>query len=190
VGLGLAKMISFNQELTAIYDDLGISTEMLNGYKLPFQEEATLSNLEITALDHVGRPLILEKIAAAAWKAMVEASKKDGITLMPVSGFRSYRYQAEVIKNKLLNGIPLDTILQENALPGFSEHHTGRAVDLANLDGKLDFSFEESAAFRWLQLNGGKFGFQLSYSKSNAMGISYEPWHWCFSSTGQCPDTP
>ena len=47
--------------------------------------------------------------------------------LLIVSGFRSIEYQASLIRKKLNAGQSVSEILQVNAAPGFSEHHTGRA---------------------------------------------------------------
>jgi len=44
----------------------------------------------------------------------------------------------------------------------------------------LDKSFDETAAFSWLQSNAMQFGFELSYPPSNLFGFEYEPWHWCY----------
>jgi D-alanyl-D-alanine carboxypeptidase len=69
-----------------------------------------------------------------------------------------------------------------NAIPGFSEHHTGRALDLHAGDGKpLETTFENHPAFAWLCDNAAEFNFHLSYPRNNPSGIDYEPWHWCFA---------
>ncbi|MBT8145423.1 MAG: D-alanyl-D-alanine carboxypeptidase family protein, partial [Gammaproteobacteria bacterium] len=63
----------------------------------------------------------------------------------------------------------------------FSEHHTGRALDL-NTDGcaVLQEEFENTSAFQWLMAEAQSFGFILSYPRDNPWGIVYEPWHWCY----------
>ena len=63
--------------------------------------------------------------------------------------------------------------------PGFSEHHSGRALDLGTpgCDG-LSEDFEATQAFEWLSESASRFGFVLSYPHDNAWGFSYEPWHW------------
>ena len=65
------------------------------------------------------------------------------------------------------------------AAPGFSEHHTGRALDIGT-PGFVDLeeNFETTAAFAWLQVHAEEFGFTLSYPKGGTRGIGYEPWHW------------
>lgn len=75
----------------------------------------------------------------------------------------------------------MEDILRVNAAPGFSEHHTGRAIDIGTVDSPvLEEEFENTSAYRWLQANAQRFGFQLSYPRGNAAGIIFEPWHWCY----------
>ena len=84
-----------------------------------------------------------------------------------------------MFRRKLAAGHPIETILKVNAAPGFSEHHTGRAVDVATPGTRpLIVDFEKSAAFTWLTLNAGRFGFAMPYGRDNAFGFDYEPWHW------------
>ena len=66
-----------------------------------------------------------------------------------------------------------------SAAPGYSEHHTGRAVDIATPGSRpLTEEFEDSAAFHWLNENAADFGFSMSYPRDNRYGFIYEPWHW------------
>jgi len=98
-----------------------------------------------------------------------------------VSAFRSVDRQVEIVREKLAEGASIDEILSASAPPGFSEHHTGRAVDITS-DGAapLEIEFEQTPAFRWLSKNAARFGFVLSYPAGNPYGYDYEPWHWCF----------
>jgi D-alanyl-D-alanine carboxypeptidase len=73
-------------------------------------------------------------------------------------------------------------VLSVTAPPGYSEHHTGRAVDVATPGSPvLETTFEQTRAFSWLQKHANNFGFYLSFPQGNASGYQYEPWHWCFS---------
>jgi len=129
----------------------------------------------------VGRMQRLTPAAAEHWAAMTAAAATDGVTLLIVSGFRSVDYQATLIRNKISAGQRIEDILKVNTAPGFSEHHTGRAVDIATPGSRpLTEDFETTAAFAWLQAKAAEFGFGMSYPKNNPWGISYEPWHWCF----------
>ena len=170
-----------NLLLKSIYNELNITEDILANYKLPFCEEASLKNLEVVDIDHEGRPFILTKEAGVAWKKMCEAAKSDGVILRPYSGFRSYVYQKNLLERKLNSGRELQEILLENAIPGFSEHHTGRAVDVIDDEPHLEIQFEKTAAFTWLTKNAHRFQFSMTYPRENTTGITYEPWHWCYN---------
>ena len=69
-----------------------------------------------------------------------------------------------------------------NAAPGYSEQHSGRAVDLGTMGcDALSEEFENTKVYQWLVKNAGGFGFYLSYPRDNPYGIDFEPWHWCYS---------
>ena len=66
-----------------------------------------------------------------------------------------------------------------NAAPGYSQHHTGCAVDIATPGSRpLTEEFEESEAFAWLGNRAAEFGFSMTYPRDNPQGFIYEPWHW------------
>ena len=114
---------------------------------------------------------------------MQARAAEEGMHLLIVSGYRSVEYQARLIRKKINAGQSVSEILGVNAAPGHSEHHTGRAVDIATPGSRpLTEEFEESDAFRWLQEHGGTFGFSMSYPRNNPAGFIYEPWHWAQSS--------
>lgn len=119
--------------------------------------------------------------AARAWRRMREQAARDGMELQVVSAFRSAEYQLGILQRKLQRGLAMDAILQVSAAPGFSEHHSGRALDLTTPGyAALEEEFEQSPAFAWLQRHAATFGFSLSYPRGNPHQISYEPWHWCW----------
>jgi len=133
-----------------------------------------------------GRELKLAPEAAAAWARLKGAAEEDHIELLLISGFRSYAHQRSIIERKLAAGDTLESILKVNAAPGFSEHHTGRAVDIGTPGcPPLSEDFERTAAFGWLSRNAGPHGFRLSYPRQNPHGVIYEPWHWLFQTTTQ-----
>lgn len=136
--------------------------------------------LRLVGCDVFGRDGLLAPDAAVAWEALRETAEKDGAPLLLLSGFRSFARQEEILRRKLAAGQPWGDILAVSAYPGFSEHHTGRAVDIgAPGYVHLTEDFERSPQFAWLIANARRFGFALSYPKGNRYGIAYEPWHWC-----------
>jgi D-alanyl-D-alanine carboxypeptidase len=117
--------------------------------------------------------------AAVAWQAMSRAAEADGIELQLVSAYRSVEYQEGIVRRKLGQGQEIGEILRVSAAPGYSEHHTGYAVDLATPGcAVLEEEFERSDAFDWLQSSASSFGFRLSFPRDNPHGVAYEPWHW------------
>ena len=127
----------------------------------------------------IGRIQRLTPAAAGRWRAMVKTAAVDGVTLLLVSGFRSVDYQAGLIRKKIEAGQGIEQILAVNAAPGFSEHHTGKAVDIATPGSRpLTEDFESSEAFEWLGRRAAEFGFSMTYPRDNPWGFIYEPWHW------------
>lgn len=108
------------------------------------------------------------------------AAESDGARLLLLSGFRSIARQTEIVRRKIEAGKSLEEVLRTSAYPGFSEHHTGRAIDLGSPDCEhLSEAFEATREFHWLTRHASRFGFFLSYPRHNPAGIAYEPWHWC-----------
>ena len=166
-------------EVRALCGELGITHEWLKARGLPFHVEAR--HLTPVGLGSDGRDKLLHRPAARAWLAMRTAAAKDGIELQLVSAFRSYAFQAALIRSKLQRGLALDAVLCINAPPGYSEHHSGHAVDIGSADcGPLEEAFEQTSAFAWLSQYAASYGFAMSYPRGNAQGFLYEPWHWCW----------
>ena len=163
--------------LRELHQELGIQADYGRETGQPVFDEA--SDLVEVGPNLVGRMQRLTPDAARQWAEMVAASAADEIALMIVSGFRSVDYQATLIRNKIDAGQAIADILEVNAAPGFSEHHTGKAVDIATPGSRpLTEEFENTEAFRWLQDEAARFGFSMTYPRDNPWGIIYEPWHW------------
>jgi D-alanyl-D-alanine carboxypeptidase len=132
--------------------------------------------------DRYRRPLWLHPQATRAWTHLREAALRDDVVLEAISGYRSHDYQLGIFERKLARGLTVDEILTVNAAPGYSEHHSGLALDIGAPDEPpAEESFERTAAFAWLRENAGDYGFVMSYPRDNPYGIVYEPWHWAFS---------
>jgi len=166
-------------KVKASHAALGIPADFVQSCKLPLCQEPP--ELVPTEPDYYQRPQNLTPAAFAAWQSMKQAAADSGVEIFLISAFRSVQYQHDLILAKLQKGQELAEILTVNAAPGFSEHHTGRAVDLGTSGcPALVEEFENTVAFQWLTTHAGRFGFVLSYPRDNVSGISYEPWHWCF----------
>ncbi len=144
--------------------------------------EANDQELSYAGKDFYDRELYLELNTLDALKRMVSMANADNVELYIVSGFRSYQYQQSIIDRKLAEGQSLEQIIKVSALPGQSEHHTGRAIDFTTKNETivLTENFEKTKAFEWLTNNANKFGFFMSFPRNNKYGFIYEPWHWCY----------
>jgi zinc D-Ala-D-Ala carboxypeptidase len=143
--------------------------------------EAAASDLQAISSD--GR-IKLRKAAAQKFQAMTAAARAQGVILVPISGFRSVSEQQQLFfEVKAQRNQRATERATVSAPPGYSEHHTGYAIDIG--DGRvpatnLSPNFENTAAFKWLQANAARYSFEISFPKNNAQGVTYEPWHWRF----------
>ena len=169
--------------LRELHKELGIPEDYgLDGGPPAFAEATDLVEI---GPNLVGRTQRLTPRAADRWQSMVRAAAADGVMLLIVSGFRSVDYQARLIRKKINAGQAIGEILEVNAAPGFSEHHTGQAVDIATPGSRpLTEDFENTEAFRWLGKNAEKFGFSMTYQRDDPWGFIYEPWHWSMKEAG------
>jgi len=174
------------ERIRAVHRELGIPPDYATARGLALQIEATL----LVAAGHTpdGRALQLTPETWATWQQLRTTAAGEGVSLLLFSGFRGVARQTEIIRRKLSAGQRIEDILRVNAAPGYSEHHTGRAVDIGTPDTPpLEESFAGTAAFRWLEAHASHFGFQLSYPRNNAQGIAFEPWHWCCAASCVSP---
>lgn len=124
----------------------------------------------------------LRKPAAQAFQEMVAAAQREGVVLVPLSGFRSLNDQDYLFFGKKAErGQVAQERAKVSAPPGYSEHHTGYAIDVG--DGNvpatnLSESFENTPAYQWLKANAAFHSFEISFPKGNKQGVNYEPWHW------------
>ena len=133
-----------------------------------------------------GSGVYLDYRVAPYYQKMYDAAKKDGVTLTPNSGYRSYETQKNNFNNKInlyvSQGYDKVTATQNAARiilpPGTSEHNAGFAMDI----GWVTEDFEYSSAYAWLDAHAHDYGFILRYPKAEdkqaITEIIYEPWHW------------
>lgn len=162
-----------------MHESLGIPDGYGTSRHLPLQLEA--KKLVSIGSDIYQRDQRMIPAAALAWQSMRRSAAAANIKLQVVSAYRSVDYQQGIISRKLDKGLQMDEILKVSAAPGFSEHHSGRAVDVTTPDYPvLEEEFEHSAAFSWLTESAAEFDFQMSFTRDNPHGVAYEPWHWAW----------
>lgn len=124
-----------------------------------------------------------------AMKEMIAAAKKDDISLIVCSGYRTYEYQETLFNKK--KKFYLDKKFTDEqatiaaakvvAKPGTSEHQTGLAADIVTKSYQaLDEGFADTKAYKWLNDHAAEYGFILRYPKADTAitGVIYEPWHY------------
>lgn len=114
---------------------------------------------------HNGRPFKLKVVdigwaevevkTARAFEKLRGAAANDGIELVIWSGFRTYERQAELYKRWRAGEGNLA------AKPGYSNHQSGRALDLM---------VDDEQVYNWLVKNARRYGFMRT--------VKGEPWHW------------
>lgn len=117
--------------------------------------------------------------AAAAFSALVEALwAEEGLHLLNVSPYRSYAKQKRLYSSYCEKDGAAKAD-RYSARPGYSEHQTGLALDVAAPGGTLG-GFRQTAQFRWMKDNAHRFGFILRYGEGMEYitGYKYEPWHY------------
>ena len=121
------------------------------------------------------------KIVEEVYDAFIEMyneAKKEDLSIIITSGFRTYDLQKELYEEyqDYYGEKEADRIA---ARPGFSEHQTGLCIDVMNYTSTME-DFESTDEFRWMQENAYKYGFILRYPKDKEYitGYDYESWHY------------
>lgn len=160
-------------------DRLGIPENYGIVHRMPLVRETR--DLVDAGRDIFGREQRLSSAAADAWVQMRSAASNAGVDLQLVSAYRSMAYQSNLLRKKLDEGQDMRRILRVSAPPGYSEHHSGRAIDLTSQGCKpLEEDFARTKAYDWLKSNARFFGFRESYPRNNRHQIAWEPWHWYY----------
>lgn len=98
----------------------------------------------------------------------------QGLNIWLSSGFRSYDYQNQIYNNYVARDgqAAADTY---SARPGHSEHQSGLAIDV----NQIDDSFIGTPEAIWLENHCHEYGFILRYpqGKQDITGYKYESWH-------------
>jgi len=147
--------------------------------------EAPINSLRSIGRSYDGYEVRMRASAAKSYIEMTAAARASGVDLVPISAFRTKDEQRKLFFDIKANR---NQTAAERALvsapPGYSEHHTGYAVDIGdrnNPSTQLSPSFDKTEAFKWLEQNAAKYSFEMSFPPSNKQGVMYEPWHWRFT---------
>ena len=127
----------------------------------------------------------VEEKAYEQYKKLAKELKDEGITIKLDSSYRSVSEQQALWDDWSADPEKgIDYVKKFVAVPGFSEHHTGLAIDIClKKYGKLiydnDEMIAEKAIFKKIHSKLAKYGFILRYLKGreDSTGYTYEPWH-------------
>lgn len=137
---------------------------------------------------------LVDKRIVSAYEALAEAAKKAQHPLVMVSAYRSVAYQKEIfdanVDMLMGRGDTKEEATKMTKLtftePGYSEHHTGLAVDVVDeawyqdhTTDVLDHKFGDTDGGKWIQQHAREYGFIVRYPKGKyeITHIDYEPWH-------------
>lgn len=133
--------------------------------------------LRLTAKDE---EMKLRVEPAAALSNLFEAAKKDGVSLMVSSAYRSYSFQ-KGLYNRYVSQQGRAVADTQSARPGHSEHQTGLAVDVepASRKCEVEACFAHTPEGKWVAEHAHEYGFIIRYGdgQQGTTGYIYEPWH-------------
>jgi hypothetical protein len=112
----------------------------------------------------------ISKLLSSLKKEFPEVSSKATV----VSSYRSYSKQVDTFGGKIKRDGGVSQRQKYSALPGFSQHHTGKAFDIISVEPS--WWNQNSDVKKWVENNCGKFGFKVSYLRDGVLRKA-EPWH-------------
>lgn len=140
---------------------------------------ARLSQIEPDYTYNPGRPEKLSTQVLPFMEKMFNAAHDDGVALYVESAYRSFAEQ-KALKSAYTITYGAGTANAFSADQGYSEHQLGTTMDIVgSRTAGLTEAFDKTPGYQWLTDNAYKYGFVISYPKSNTFYI-YEPWHWRF----------
>ena len=157
--------------------DLNKSYILVNKYNY-LDKNYIPQNLEEINTQYARDGMKLVNYAKEAFEKLAKDAKKEDLSIIAMSTYRSYNYQVNLY-NRYVKEDGKEAADTYSGRPGFSEHQSGLAVDVYN--GKEDYTnFENTKEFEWMQENAYKYGFILRFpkDKTKQTGYEYESWHY------------
>ncbi|MDB5160319.1 MAG: putative Serine-type D-Ala-D-Ala carboxypeptidase [Candidatus Saccharibacteria bacterium] len=135
-----------------------------------------------SVIDSKGSSYLLSAKVAPGFKAMSDAATADGQSFYLTSSYRSYSDQVSTyaywVNTSGKTGA--DTY---SARPGYSEHQTGLAFDVAATVNGTNYvlsEFHKTSQYTWLQAHAADYGFIQRYyvGYESITGYEAEEWHY------------
>ncbi len=120
------------------------------------------------------------RMVSDALDLMFDAASADGVTLYAHSGYRSYKTQNTMYRNRLEQNNGKDDGVV--AYPGASDHQTGLGIDVISkawIGKRFNSEFAKTPEAQWMAAHCAEYGFIIRYpaGKEDITKIIYEPWH-------------
>ena len=129
------------------------------------------------------KDLSLTKTAEQALQEMALEAKRDGVTLVVSSSYRSYTYQKNLFDRYVRESGEKEAE-RFSARAGTSQHQLGTVVDF----GSISDEFAQTRAGKWVLHNASKYGWSLSFPKGYeaVTGYVWESWHYRYIGMEAC----
>ena len=181
---------NIDKELVVIYVNIGLdkkfyedatttnkfSYDMLVNKYNGISEDFVPESLVDVPSEYGTKQKLNEETLKAFTKMSEDCKAATNYKILVRSGYRDYKEQEKTYNTYLKT---YGKTYAENyvAHPGYSEHHTGLAIDVKAESSDVFATSKESA---WVYENAYKYGFILRYKKEyeNITGIKYESWHF------------
>ena len=181
---------NIDKELVVLYVNIGLDKEyyqdtninnvfsydmLINKYN-GVTEEFVPDNLVDVPSEYGKNQKLNEEALKSFIKMSEDCKAATNYKLLVRSGYRDFSEQEKTYNTYLRT---YGKTYAENYVthPGFSEHHTGLAIDIKAESTDVFASSKES---KWAYENAYKYGFILRYKKNfeTITGIKYESWHF------------
>ena len=184
------KKNNMDKELVVVYVNIGLdkdfyqdttttnkfSYDMLVNKYHGVSDDFIPDNLVDVPSDYGKDQKLNEETLKAFIKMSDDCKAATNYKLLVRSGYRDFDNQQQTYNTYLKT---YGKSYTENYVthPGFSEHHTGLAIDIKAESKDVFLDSKES---KWTYENAYKYGFILRYTKEseNITGIKYESWHF------------
>lgn len=166
--------------------DLGVGNLVLVNNKIEFKGTVNVEDLYVvrekknSAYSVKDYTVLVQPVVMDALNDMLldfyNATGNDGV--MVRAGHRTYEYQQGLYDDELKKTGQESSALV--AMPGYSEHHTGLAVDFTTYRNGVYKDFDGKGDYAWIMDNCYKYGFVNRYpeGKQSLTMIDNEPWHF------------
>lgn len=136
---------------------------------------------EIVEYKTIDTKVYIEKETLNSFLKLKNKIKKEGYIIDIESGYRTIEHQEKVL-NEIIEEKSIEYAKKYVAVPGYSEHHTGLAIDILLYEnGKIycDHSLKNHKVLELITKYAPQYGFIIRYpkKKKKITGYNYEPWH-------------